>query len=54
MLGTFDQHRTGNTRRRCGRLALLHALPRLSAALVHADPEPRHGTDHHATLASHR
>ncbi len=34
--------------------ALLHALPRLSAALVHADPEPRAGTDHHAVLASHR
>jgi cation diffusion facilitator family transporter len=32
---------------------LLHALPRLSAALVHADPESR-GTDHHAVLASHR
>jgi cation diffusion facilitator family transporter len=32
---------------------LLHALPRLSAALVHADPEAR-GTDHHAVLASHR
>ncbi len=34
--------------------ALLHEMPRLSAALVHADPEPRHGTDYHATLASHR
>jgi cation diffusion facilitator family transporter len=33
---------------------LLHALPRLSAALVHADPQPREGTDHHAVLASHR
>jgi cation diffusion facilitator family transporter len=34
---------------------LLHALPRLSAALVHADPEPSPGTvDHHAVLASHR
>jgi divalent metal cation (Fe/Co/Zn/Cd) transporter len=33
---------------------LLHALPRLSAALVHADPEPRQGTDPHAILASHR
>lgn len=33
---------------------LLHALPRLSAALVHADPEPRQGTDYHAILASHR
>src|SRR5215467_12800661 len=33
---------------------LLHALPRLSAALVHADPQPRAGADHHAVLASHR
>src|SRR5436305_917903 len=34
--------------------ALLHALPRLSAALVHADPQPSQGTDYHATLAAHR
>jgi cation diffusion facilitator family transporter len=34
--------------------ALLHALPRLSAALVHADPQPEDGTDHHAALAWHR
>ena len=33
---------------------LLHALPRLAAALVHADPHPEAGTDHHAMLASHR
>jgi cation diffusion facilitator family transporter len=33
---------------------LLHALPRLSAALVHTDPQPRQGTDLHAVLASHR
>jgi cation diffusion facilitator family transporter len=34
---------------------LLHALPRLSAALVHADPQPSPGAvDHHALLASHR
>jgi cation diffusion facilitator family transporter len=33
---------------------LLHALPRLTAALVHADPQPQEGTDHHAALASHR
>jgi cation diffusion facilitator family transporter len=32
---------------------LLHALPRLSAALVHPDPEARGGTDHHAVLAGH-
>ena len=31
--------------------ALLHALPRLSAALVHADPQARQGTDPHAVLA---
>ena len=34
--------------------ALLHALPRLSAALVHADPQPAQGTDYHAPLAPHR
>ena len=34
--------------------ALIHALPRLSGALVHADPEPRDGVDHHAMLAGHR
>ncbi len=33
---------------------LLHALPRLAAALVHADPQPAPGADHHAVLASHR
>jgi cation diffusion facilitator family transporter len=33
---------------------LLHALPRLSAALVHADPAPRQGVDDHAMLAPHR
>jgi cation diffusion facilitator family transporter len=33
---------------------LLHALPRLAAALVHADPEPHEGADHHAVLAPHR
>jgi cation diffusion facilitator family transporter len=33
--------------------SLLHALPRLAAVLVHADPEPQ-GHDHHALLAGHR
>jgi cation diffusion facilitator family transporter len=33
---------------------LLHALPRLSAALVHADPQTRPGTDPHAVLSTHR
>jgi cation diffusion facilitator family transporter len=33
---------------------LLHALPQLTAALVHADPQPLAGDDHHAVLASHR
>jgi cation diffusion facilitator family transporter len=33
---------------------LLHVLPRLSAALVHADPQAHGDTDHHAALASHR
>jgi cation diffusion facilitator family transporter len=34
--------------------ALLHALPRLTAAIVHADPEAGEGDDHHAELLSHR
>jgi cation diffusion facilitator family transporter len=34
--------------------ALLHALPRLTAALVHADPQPGDGTDYHEPLAAHR
>jgi cation diffusion facilitator family transporter len=33
---------------------LLHAMPGLVAALVHADPDPRGGTDYHSMLASHR
>ena len=33
---------------------LLHALPRLTAALVHADPQAQPGADHHAVLAPHR
>jgi cation diffusion facilitator family transporter len=33
---------------------LLHAMPRLVAALVHADPEPRGGTEYHSVLAAHR
>jgi cation diffusion facilitator family transporter len=33
---------------------LLHGVPRLTAALVHADPEPHDGTDHHEDLAHHR
>lgn len=33
---------------------LRHALPRLSGALVHADPQVRAGDDHHAVLAPHQ
>ena len=33
---------------------LRHALPRLTAALVHADPQATAGADHHAVLAGHR
>jgi cation diffusion facilitator family transporter len=33
---------------------LLHALPRLAAALVHADPQAAGGEDYHAVLGSHR
>jgi cation diffusion facilitator family transporter len=32
---------------------LRHALPRLTAALVHADPQPRDGADYHPGLAAH-
>src|SRR5262249_3812784 len=32
---------------------LLNVLPRLAAALVHADPQAQEGADHHAALASH-
>src|SRR6266702_4712522 len=31
--------------------ALIHCIPRLTAALVHADPQPHHGVDHHTALA---
>jgi cation diffusion facilitator family transporter len=34
--------------------ALLHAVPRLSAALVHTDPLSADDTDAHALLAAHR
>ena len=33
---------------------LRHALPRLTAALVHADPQAQAGADHHAVLAGHQ
>jgi cation diffusion facilitator family transporter len=34
--------------------ALIHAIPRLTAALVHADPLPHDGIDHHAALSGHQ
>jgi cation diffusion facilitator family transporter len=34
--------------------SLLHELSRLTAALVHADPQAGEGTDYHAELARHR
>jgi cation diffusion facilitator family transporter len=34
--------------------ALVHALPHLTGALVHADPQPGAGADYHAGLAAHR
>jgi hypothetical protein len=40
--------------RRTGLAVVEVPLPRLTAALVHADPQPEAGTDHHAVLASHR
>jgi divalent metal cation (Fe/Co/Zn/Cd) transporter len=33
---------------------LLDALPRLAAALVHADPQARGDADYHAVLEPHR
>jgi len=33
--------------------ALVHALPHLTGALVHADPQPGAGADYHAALAAH-
>jgi divalent metal cation (Fe/Co/Zn/Cd) transporter len=33
---------------------LIHAVPRLTRALVHADPQVADGTDPHADLAHHR
>jgi cation diffusion facilitator family transporter len=34
--------------------ALIHAIPRLASAMVHADPLPHDGVDHHAVLHGHR
>jgi divalent metal cation (Fe/Co/Zn/Cd) transporter len=34
--------------------SLLHAVPRLGSAIVHADPEPVAGSDHHEAVAHHR
>jgi cation diffusion facilitator family transporter len=33
---------------------LIHAVPRLTSAIVHTDPYAPDGTDHHAALAHHR
>ena len=33
---------------------LIHDVPRLTSALVHADPEPLAGEDHHGDLAHHQ
>lgn len=33
---------------------LIHSVPRLAAATVHADPEPHGGTNHHEDLEHHR
>jgi hypothetical protein len=33
---------------------LIHELPRLRAATVHADPDGPAGADHHAVLLAHR
>jgi cation diffusion facilitator family transporter len=34
--------------------SLLHSVPRLGSAIVHADPEPTAGRDHHEAVAHHR
>jgi len=34
--------------------ALMHALPRLSGALIHADPQFRGGVDHHGAIVRHK
>jgi len=34
--------------------ALVHALPRLSGALIHADPQFRDGVDHHGAIVMHK
>jgi cation diffusion facilitator family transporter len=49
-LSIVDAHRIAVTAEH----NLIHAVPRLTAALVHADPEPVDGTDHHADLSHHR
>jgi cation diffusion facilitator family transporter len=33
---------------------LIHAVPRLTVAFVHADPQPHAGADHHESVAHHR
>jgi cation diffusion facilitator family transporter len=33
---------------------LIHAIPRLTSAIVHTDPHSSDGADHHADLAHHR
>jgi cation diffusion facilitator family transporter len=33
---------------------LIHAIPRLSRALIHTDPQEHNGDDHHERLAHHR
>ncbi|MGH3771092.1 MAG: cation diffusion facilitator family transporter [Pseudonocardiaceae bacterium] len=33
---------------------LIHAVPRLTSAIVHTDPHSHEGADHHADLAHHR
>ena len=33
---------------------VMHAVPRLDSALVHADPRARDGDDHHSAVAHHR
>ncbi len=41
-------------RRPCPMLAILHVVPRLTAAIVHADPAARDGVDYHELSGHHR
>jgi cation diffusion facilitator family transporter len=49
-LGIIEAHRIAEEAEH----RLIHEVPRLTAALVHANPAPVGGTDHHDLIAHHR